>query len=297
MDSSEIIAREERLIAALQAQGHTATLCREFRSLVLGYYAAFGRPLPWRETTDPYRILVSEVMLQQTQVERVRVKYPDFIAQFPHFPALADAPRAEVLRAWKGMGYNRRAIALQKCAAQVVREHHGVLPRNPDDLCALPGIGQATAHAILVYAFNIPAPFIEVNVRRVFIHVFFPGAESVPDADLLPLVRVAMPAGDPRTWGNALMDYGTFLKKRSVTASHRSATYRRQPRFAGSNRQLRGRVLWCLTAHGSVEYESIPSMVVGEPPRVYRVVDELADEGFIIREGHNVRLAGCPHVP
>jgi A/G-specific adenine glycosylase len=227
----------------------------------------------------------------------VQVKYPVFIAQFPHFAALADAPLADVLRAWKGMGYNRRAIALQRCAAQVMREYSGILPREADKLRALPGIGPATAHAILVYAYNIPVPFIEVNVRRVFIHIFFPAADRVADADLLPLVRMTMPATDPRTWGNALMDYGTFLKGRTVTAARRSTGYHRQPRFEGSVRQLRGKVLACLMAHDFAEYGSIPSLVHDEPHRVYRVLDELADEGFIIRKGHNVCLADHPHVP
>ena len=152
--------------------GEDPASLREFRKMVLTYYADHGRDLAWRTTTDPYRILVSEIMLQQTQVERVTVKYPAFIAAFPDFPSLAGAPLSDVLAVWQGMGYNRRAISLQKCARRVVEEYDTSLPQDPEVLETFPGIGRATAASICAFAFNMPVIFIETNIRRVFIHFF-----------------------------------------------------------------------------------------------------------------------------
>ncbi|MDD1676500.1 MAG: A/G-specific adenine glycosylase [Methanomicrobiales archaeon] len=294
MDPDAFIAREEALCISLRSTTLNDDRIDAFRSLILDYYAACGRHLPWRETTDPYRILVSEVMLQQTQVERVLVKYPAFLEQFPHFQALAEAPLGDILRVWAGMGYNRRAIALQKSAVQIMLVYGGALPGDPDTLCTLPGIGRATACAILVYSFNLPLAFIEVNIRRVFIHFFFPGHDKVPDADLLPFVQKTLLNEDPRTWFNALMDYGSFLKKRSVSSARRSSHYHTQAPFTGSRRQLRGRVLACLVTRNIIPYADLPSIVSEEPDRVYGVVEELGREGFITREGHDVRLTERP---
>ena len=148
----------------------------EFQQMVLDYYHQHGRPMAWRDTTDPYKILVSEIMLQQTQVERVLVKYPDFLAAFPDFASLAQAPLADILTVWQGMGYNRRAISLQKCAQRVMNEYDGMLPADVDTLATFPGIGRATASSICAFAFNMPVVFIETNIRRVFIHFFFSDA-------------------------------------------------------------------------------------------------------------------------
>lgn len=183
-----------------------------FREMVLYHYRQHGRPMAWRDTTDPYRILVSEIMLQQTQVERVSTKYPEFLAAFPDFTSLAQAPLADILAAWQGMGYNRRAIALQKCAQRVMNEYGGVLPADVDTLATFPGIGWATASSICAFAFNMPVVFIETNIRRVFIHFFFSDGSSVNDAEILPIVERALP-DDSRVWYWALMDLGTALKK------------------------------------------------------------------------------------
>ncbi|MDD2473486.1 MAG: A/G-specific adenine glycosylase, partial [Methanoculleus sp.] len=182
-------ARERDILAAIREQGATLETMGLFQDLILSHYRAHGRDLPWRQTTDPYRILVSEIMLQQTQVERVAVKYPEFIEQFPNFESLARAPKSEVLRVWQGMGYNRRAIALQKAAERVVEENGGRLPADVEALAALPGIGKATASAIVAYAFNMPVVYIETNIRRIFIHFFFQGREGVRDDAILPLVE------------------------------------------------------------------------------------------------------------
>ena len=137
------------------------------------HYRNHGRDLAWRRTTDPYRILVSEIMLQQTQVERVTIKYPALYRRIPGFSLACQAPLSDVLAVWQGMGYNRRAISLQKCARRVVEEYGGALPQDPEILATFPGIGRATAASICAFAFNMPVVFIETNIRRVFIHFFF----------------------------------------------------------------------------------------------------------------------------
>lgn len=148
--------------------------------------------MPWRETRDPYRIIVSEIMLQQTQVDRVRAKYETFLAAFPDLAALASAPLDRVLAAWQGLGYNRRAVALHRCARILEREHRGQVPDDTAALVALPGVGAATAASIRAFAFDAPVVFLETNIRRVFIHEFFPGREAVADGELLPLVAAAL---------------------------------------------------------------------------------------------------------
>ena len=160
----------------------------KFRKMVLTDYADHGRDLTWRRTRDPYHILVSEIMLQQTRVERVMEKYPVFIAAFPDFPSLAGAPLSDVLAVWQGMGYNRRAISLQKCARRVVEEYDGVLPQDPEILGTFPGIGRATASSICAFAFNMPVVFIETNIRSVFIHYFFAQRGKINDKEIVALV-------------------------------------------------------------------------------------------------------------
>ena len=146
---------------------------RTFQRLIYRFYREHGRTFPWRRTRNPYHILVSEIMLQQTQTERVEEKYEQFLTHFPDFPSLAEAPLREILRVWRGLGYNRRAIALKNIASAVITEFHGNLPSCPEALISLPGIGRATACAICAFAFNKPVVFLETNIRRVFIHHFF----------------------------------------------------------------------------------------------------------------------------
>jgi len=274
-------ARERDLLAAIREQGATLETMGLFQDLILSHYRAHGRDLPWRQTTDPYRILVSEIMLQQTQVERVAVKYPEFIEQFPNFESLARAPKSEVLRVWQGMGYNRRAIALQKAAERVVEENGGRLPADVEALAALPGIGKATASAIVAYAFNMPVVYIETNIRRIFIHFFFQGREGVRDDAILPLVEQALYRENPGEWYSALMDYGTILKKRTANPNRRSASYTRQSRFEGSDRQVRGRILALVLDEGAVTEEQVILRVCENPGRVRKILGDLAREGFV----------------
>jgi A/G-specific adenine glycosylase len=264
---------------------------REFRAMVLGTYADRGRDLVWRKTTDPYCILVSEIMLQQTQVERVAVKYPAFIAAFPDFPSLARASLPDVLAAWQGMGYNRRAISLQKCARRVVEEYGGTLPQDPDILATFPGIGKATAASVCAFAFNMPVVFIETNIRRVFIHFFFGDHEKVDDAEILPIARETLPVQDPKTWYNALMDLGTLLKKTVKNPNRRSRQYTKQAAFEGSDRKIRGRILRLLLAEKHLTEKTIITKLSEEPARVVRILGDLEAEGFVTRSGSSVAIA------
>ena len=211
-----------------------------FQRMVLSHYEQYGREMAWRNTTDPYQILVSEIMLQQTQVERVTTKFPEFIRAFPDFASLAVAPLANVLTVWQGLGYNRRAIALQKCAIRVMNEYEGSLPVDVDILATFPGIGRATASSIAAFAFNMPVVFIETNVRRVFIHFFFTDTDTVSDAEILPLVKKALYRENPRVWYWALMDLGSALKKTIPNPNRRSVHYTKQSPFEGSDRKIRG---------------------------------------------------------
>ncbi|MBN2840191.1 MAG: A/G-specific adenine glycosylase [Coriobacteriia bacterium] len=270
----------------------------DFRARVWEHYETSGRDmLPWRQTTDPYRILVSEVMLQQTQVSRVIPKYEKFVEAFPTIGSLAGAPTDQLLAVWQGLGYNRRALALRRAAEVIVADHGGEVPRTLEDLTALPGIGHATAAQVLAFAFDVGVPFIETNIRTVYLHEFFPGAEDVPDAAVLPLVAETLDRTRPREWFWALLDYGTHLKASTPNPSRRSRHHVQQGRFEGSNRQLRGRLLAELTARAGSGAACVAGVaelaaVVGfEHERVTAALTALQSEGFVVSSSQGWRLA------
>ena len=236
-----------------------------FRKSVWGHYKKHGRhDLPWRKTRDPYKVLVSEVMLQQTQVPRVKEKYAEFLKMFPTMWALEEASLADVLKVWSGLGYNRRAKYLRDAAIEIVREHGGKVPRGYDSLRALPGVGDYTAHAIRVFAFNKPDALIETNIRTVCMYHFFPRVPKIRDRAVLVRAQRAAEGQDPRRWHWALMDYGAYLKASGVRVNARSVHYTKQSRFEGSLRQLRGTILRELHA-GSKSRESLRSNLKNSP--------------------------------
>jgi A/G-specific adenine glycosylase len=264
-----------------------------FRERILDFYSARGRHgMLWRHTDNPYRIMVSEIMLQQTQVDRVALKYPAFIDAFPDAAALARAPLADVLAAWQGMGYNRRAVSLKKCAEMIVGEFNGTLPRDPAILATFPGIGPATAASICAFAYNLPVVFIETNIRRVFIHFFFAGADAVTDAEILPLVEQTLDRENPRVWYWALMDLGMNLKKSVPNPNRRSTAYVKQAPFAGSDRRIRGMVLKYVIGNAPAREKSIVTAVAEDPARVRRILIALESEGFLTRGKDGFRIAG-----
>ncbi len=221
-----------------------------FRAAAWKYYKENGRhDLPWRKTTDPYKILVSEVMLQQTQVPRVIEKYKAFLIRFPNVRRLAGAPLSDVLKLWSGMGYNRRAKFLREAAQTIMRGYGGRVPKAAVVLRTLPGVGPYTAGAVRVFAFNEPDTLIETNIRAAYIHFFYASVlqkTSISDSELLPLIQKAAKGEDPREWHWALMDYGAHIKKLHKNPARRSAHYTRQSKFEGSLRQVRGAILRAL---------------------------------------------------
>lgn len=224
---------------------------------VRSHYAAQGRAhLPWRKTRNPYRILVSEVMLQQTQVDRVIPKYALFLKTFPTVESLAKAPLLKVLSVWSGLGYNRRAKMLHE-AAKAIQRQGGVFPQTVEDLEDLPGIGPYTARAVSIFAFNTPQVCIETNIRTVFTHFYFPKKKIVSDKEILPRIEhdLAHSGMEPREFYAALMDYGSYLKKQGVRINNKNAQYTKQSKFEGSARQKRAAKLRALLEAGASDRE------------------------------------------
>ncbi len=263
----------------------TPSAIRSFRKTIYNYYDKHGRDLPWRRTRNPYRILVSEIMLQQTQVERVIEKYAEFIMTFPDFRTLAKAPLKKLLMIWQGMGYNRRALALRALAQQVVAEYKGRLPSEYEKLLALPGIGPYTAGAVMAFAFNKPVVFMDTNIRRVYIHEFFHERDDIHDNEIIPLLEQTMDAGTSGKWYNALMDYGATLKREQVNPNRRSVHYTRQSPFENSNRQVRGKILKVLVKEAPLTRAQIRTKTGMDPERIKMNLVQLVDEGFIKKDG------------
>jgi len=255
---------------------------QRFVETVWDYYAAHGRDLPWRQpdtagTFDPYKIMVSEIMLQQTQVNRVIEKYREFLTLFPDTKTLAAAPLSAVLTVWSGLGYNRRAKFLWQAARAI--EARGTFPQTQTELTALPGIGINTAGAIMAYAYNQPVIFIETNIRTVYISSFLAdSAELITDKQIIELAAATLQTDEPRQWYWALMDYGSHLKRTAGNSSRLSKTYTKQSTFVGSKRQIRGQVLKALL-HGPMSAENIMELI--EDERLPQVLVNLTQEQLI----------------
>ena len=257
------------------------------RAQILAHYREYGRhDLPWRMSEadgsfDPYKILVSEMMLQQTQVPRVVPKYAAFLRQFPTIAILADAPLGSVLAAWQGLGYNRRAKFLWQAARTIAQDLGGTVPESAEELTKLPGVGENTAGAILAYTLNEPAIFVETNIRTVLIHHFFADRTDISDNELKPLLTKALDTHNPRQFYWALMDYGSYLKQTVGNLSRASKGYAKQSKFTGSRRQLRGRIVRSLLA-GPMKRMTLLEQL--SDIRTDDVVKELEIEGLI--RGH-----------
>ena len=230
-------------------------------------------------------------MLQQTQVARVIPKYEAWLSRFPDVRSIADAPLAGVLALWNGLGYNRRAVYLQKAAREVCGRFGGVFPRSEADLCSLPGVGPYTAGAVSAFAFGNPAVFVETNIRAVFIYRFFPDArEKIDDRDLLPLVARMLDRENPREWYYALMDLGAELKRTMPNPSRKSKQYARQSRFEGSFRQARGAILRQLAKRASATLTEIAQTEKVESGRICAAAEKLEQEGLVVRDGETLRV-------
>ncbi len=261
----------------------------QFHETLWTYYAGHARHnLPWRAAEDdgqfdPYKIMVSELMLQQTQVARVIPKYHAFLTEFPNISVLAQAELSEVLRVWQGLGYNRRAKYLWLAARQI--DQLGAFPGSAEELVRLPGIGTNTAGAILAYAFNESVVFIETNVRTVIIHHFFADAEDIPDSAIRDSLSQVLNHETPREFYWALMDYGSHLKTTQGNASRRSKHYAKQSTFVGSKRQIRGAVIRALSSGA----HTIEDLGLSDE-RLPTVLSELVAEGLIRQKANLYHL-------
>jgi A/G-specific adenine glycosylase len=264
---------------------HSLEQLTSFKDFIWAFYRDQGRIFAWRNNEDPYVVVVSEIMLQQTQTYRVAPKFELFMNRFPTFQALAESSLQDVLSAWQGLGYNRRALALQAIAQYVVSKHGGQLPNDPEVLITFKGIGPATAASICAFAFNRPTVFIETNIRAVFIDSFFKGRDKVDDKELVPLVQATLDHENAREWYYALMDYGVYLKKEKGNPSRKSKHHTKQSRFEGSDRQVRGAIVRAVTHFGELS-ESDLFVATKEPDQVRfsRILAQLTAEGFVIKK-------------
>lgn len=253
----------------------------DFRETVWQHYRQYGRTMPWRQEPTFYHVLVSEIMLQQTQVARVMVKYVEFMTLFPTIDALAAAPQSEVLRAWQGLGYNRRARYLHLTAKAVSEAGE---PTTLAGLRALPGVGKNTAGAIMNYVYQVPTAYVETNIRTVYFHHFFNGAVDVSDHEIVEVVERTMDREHSREWFWALMDYGTWLKAQGMGRIDKSRHYKRQSPLSGSVREIRGRILRALSLD-DVALNDL-GRVVDADARFAVALDGLINDGLVgIKDG------------
>lgn len=260
----------------------------DFQNLVWKKGRELYRDMPWRRIGRPYYVLVSEFMLQQTQVERVMPKFNGFVNRFPDIEALAKVSLSDVLQVWQGLGYNRRAKYLHEAARMAVDVFGGRLPDSSEELIRLPGVGKNTAGAILAYAFNQPTVFIETNIRAVYFHHFFPQAVTVSDRELLPLIAGTLDHEHPREFYWALMDYGGWLKKQGAVRASQSRHYKKQGRLQGSVREVRGAIIRLL-ALGDATTASLKSQLTADE-RFGPALEGLLRDGLIARTGTRYHL-------
>ena len=268
---------------------------KEFQEFVLAWYQTHKRStLPWRKKITPYKILVSEIMLQQTQVPRVVPKFVAFMERFPTIQDLANAPLALVLQSWSGLGYNRRAKFLHAAAKTICEQYNGHFPKDEPQLRTLPGIGTYTAAAIMTFAYNKPAIIIETNIRTVFIEWFFSGKkDGIDDNALASLISKAEPnikIISPREWYWALMDYGSFLKANGSTAHRKSSSFQKQSPFKGSKREIRGAILKAVSNDLKVNLRGLKKQFPDRKDIVPQIVDELIREGLIKKTSTGMQL-------
>lgn len=257
-----------------------------FKELVLQKGHELYRDMPWRRDTRAYYVMVSEIMLQQTQVDRVVPKFETFITAFPTVESLAAASLADVLRLWSGLGYNRRAKYLHDAAKQINTLE--IFPQTTKDLQMLPGIGKNTAGAIMAYSFNKPSVFIETNVRTVYLHHFFPDGDKVADRQIEELLERTVNPKHPREFYWALMDYGAWLKRQGVGRIQQSKHYKKQSPLKGSVREVRGEIVRQLSRMDSAESELRQQLPADE--RFIPALEGLIKDGLVARQSGKLHL-------
>lgn len=259
-----------------------------FRKLVWAYYKKHGRhTLPWRKSKDLYKILVSEVMLQQTQVERVIPFYTKFIKKFPTVKKLAAAPLADVLKAWQGLGYNRRAKMFHQAAKELASRKISTV----SELEALSGIGPYIARAVAAFAWNENVVCVETNIRTAVIHHFFSDKKNVSDKEIEEILTEALPKGKAREWYSALMDYGASLKRSGISHNTKSKVYTKQSRFTGSLREARGAILRELSLGAASPVRLVDLLGTSRRAQMRTALRALWTERLIEKSNENYTLA------
>jgi A/G-specific adenine glycosylase len=278
------------------------TKVKKFQELIWAHYKQRQRgSLLWRTNTSDYYVCISEIMLQQTQVDRVIPFFNNWIQHFPNWQALSAASQVSVLKHWKGLGYNSRALRLHALSKQVVSQYGSILPVDYETLTGLPGIGPYTAGAIMAFVYNKPVIMIETNIRRVFLYHFFQGLHNIHDRDILPIIEQSLPNKKTREWYWALMDYGSYLGKelkidgKKFNPNTASRHYIRQSKFTGSDRQIRGKILEVLLQppDSAVSLENIAQKLSGittDTERIFGIVQVLIQEGFVIEKRGKIIL-------
>lgn len=264
-----------------ERKGLTEDLIKDFQQMVWNFYNSHTRPFPWRETRNPYHIFISEWMLQQTQTSAVVPKYNAFLSKFPTFQDLATASMDEVIKLWQGLGYNRRALWMKSSAELIANEYNGKLPDDPEVLEQIKGIGHATAREMVTFAYDKPTAFIETNIRRVYLHLFFHRKNGIKDKEILELVELTADVNKPREWYYALMDYGVMLKKTiKPDPNHRSYHYKKQPKFKGSDREMRGKILRMKIANTTITIDELSQKLQQPVKKIKALVIKMKQEGF-----------------
>lgn len=258
---------------------------KKLQQKILIWYKKNKRSLPWRKTTDPYKILVSEVMLQQTQVDRVISYHKRWLKKYPDFAALAKSDNRELLKLWSGLGYNNRALRLKKLALEVAEKYNGTLPKDEESLRSLPGIGPYTAHAVMAFAYNKEVPVMDTNIRRVLIHELTLKEDISKDA-LQNIALELVPKGKSRIWHNALMDYGAMEKTARATGI---SPLSKQSRFEGSDRWIRGHIVKGLIAHKKLSLKTFQKIF--NKKQFNKVLHKLEKEGMITINNKHIVLA------
>lgn len=259
----------------------------QFQQLLRQQGEELYRSMPWRDDTRTYYVLVSELMLQQTQVARVVPKFQTFIAAFPDESSLATASLADVLKLWQGLGYNRRSKFLHEAAKAIVTR--GSFPDTYESLVQLPGVGKNTAGALLAYSFNQPAIFVETNIRTVYIHHFFADQFDVDDKQIVTLLEETIDHQHSREFYWALMDYGSHLKANGVRNIASSKHYKKQAPLAGSVRQVRGQILRELSLSGTTGEDRLRERVMADE-RFGQALEGLMRDGLVVETGSGLDL-------
>ena len=255
-----------------------------FQNKILNWYQQNKRDLPWRNTTNPYFIHVSEIMLQQTQVERVKKYYETFLNKYPNLETLAEAQTPELLATWQGLGFNNRVLRLREATKQILQNYKGRYPQQLKQLTSLPGVGEYTASAILAFAFNIEAPVVDTNIRRVLIYELNLD-ENISIKKLQEIALQITPKGKARQWNNALMDYSSLITTASKTQIKSQGT---QGKFEGSTRQVRSTIVKELLKNNSITKQSIKEQFPQH--NIEKILNSLEKDNIIKTQNRRIYL-------